>query len=153
MFDPKMELLISVLEGVLGRLESSPEDAGAWAEAEAALRAAEEEDEDLVLAVECRDAQELRALFDGWMSGERLMCLHDREVLKRAMKAYRKSLKLTVLDAESSIGGGPMSAGRHSDICGIRPPERYPIQVWNELARQKRLVDAGGGTFELPTGG
>ena len=152
MFDPNMELLLSVIGDALPRLESDPESPGPWMELAAALAAAKEEDEDLQLAIECKEAAELRAIFDGWMDGS-LLCVHDREVLKRAMKAYRKSFKITVLDAESSLGGGPMSGGRSSDICGIRPPERYPIYVWNELARQKRLIDAGQGTFELPPGG
>jgi len=152
MFDPNMELLLSVIGDALPRLESDPDGPGPWMELAAALAAAKEEDESLQLAIECKEASELRAIFDGWMDGS-MLCAHDREVLKRAMKAYRKSFKITVLDAESSLGGGPMSGGRSSDICGIRPPERYPIDVWNELARQKRLIDAGQGTFELPPGG
>ena len=76
-----------------------------------------------------------------------------KETIKRAMKAYRKSLKVTRLDDESSLGGGDMSSGRQSSIVGIRPPERYPLQVWQELARQNRLVDAGYGTFELGPAG
>ena len=153
MFDPQMELLITVFTDVIARLETAPDNPAPWMEAAAALGAADEEDEGVQLAIECKELDELRSICDGWLDGSRLMCLHDRDVLKRAMKAYRKSLKITVLDAESSLGGGPMSGGRPSDICGIRPPERYPIQVWNELARQKRLVDAGQGTFELPPGG
>ena len=66
------------------------------------------------------------------------------------MKAYRKSLKVTRLDAESSIGGGPMSSGRHSTILGIRPPDRYPRSVWDELVRQKRLLGGRHGLYELP---
>jgi hypothetical protein len=66
------------------------------------------------------------------------------------MKAYRKSLKVTRLDAESTIGGGPMSSGRRSRIAGITPPPRYPREVWDELARQGRLVDAKHGIYELP---
>ncbi|MFT5287380.1 MAG: hypothetical protein ACI8TQ_003565 [Planctomycetota bacterium] len=153
MFDPQMELLTTVLADVIERLEENPEGTSAWTEAAAAVSSAKEEDEDLLLAIECKELEELRAILNGWMDGSRLMCLHDRDVLKRAMKAYRKSLKITILDAESGLGVGPMSDGKESGICGIRPPERYPIDVWNELARQKRLIDAGQGTFELPPGG
>ena len=70
--------------------------------------------------------------------------------LKRALKAFRKRLKITVLDAESSIGGGPMSSGRQSAIIAITPPERYPRSVWDELVRQDRLLDAKAGMYELP---
>ena len=153
MFDPKMELLITVLSDVIQRLDENPELPGPWSEVSAAFTSAEEQDEDLQLAIECKELAELRSIYDGWMNGSRLMCLHDRDVLKRAMKAFRKSLKITILDAESGLGVGPMSGGKESGICGIRPPERYPIDVWNELARQKRLVDASHGTFELPPGG
>ena len=37
-------------------------------------------------------------------------------VLKQAMKAFKKRLKLTRLDAESTLGGGPFSGGRSSGI-------------------------------------
>jgi hypothetical protein len=43
-----------------------------------------------------------------------------------------------------------MSAGRHSGIAGMRPPDRYSRDVWDELARQKRLISVGHGIFELP---
>ena len=37
-----------------------------------------------------------------------------------------------------------------SCFAGMRPPERYSRDVWDELARQKRLVSVGHGIFELP---
>ncbi|MCB9908556.1 MAG: hypothetical protein H6830_12620 [Planctomycetes bacterium] len=81
------------------------------------------------------------------------MLERDRDVLKRAMKAYRKTLKVTILAAESSLGGGPMSGGRKSSIVGITPPDRYPREVWEELVRQGRLLGGTRGTYELPPGG
>ena len=69
------------------------------------------------------------------------------------MKAYRKSFKVTVLDAESSLGGGPMSSGRKSTITGIMPPRRYPIDVWDYLVHQGRLLGGARGIYELPPGG
>ncbi|MSR63394.1 MAG: hypothetical protein EXS08_13205 [Planctomycetes bacterium] len=91
----------------------------------------------------------MRAVLAEWSANKRTLPEQDREVLRRAMKAYRKSLKVTRLDAESSIGGGPMSSGRHSEILGMRPPDRYPREVWQELARQGRLVARGHGIYEL----
>ena len=73
----------------------------------------------------------------------------DAAELKRAMKAFRKRLKLTRLDDESGLGGGAMTGGKESGIVAIRPPSQYSKAVWEELARQERLVDAGGGTYEL----
>ncbi len=143
-FDPQMELLITVLAPVVEN-----DDAG-WSEAHAAFAACAEEDEELELILMEESREELRALFARWMSGEAHLPLHDRGVLKRALKAYRKRLKITLLDAESSLGGGPFSSGRKSDIVGIRPPSRYPRAVWEELVRQKRLGACGQGTYELP---
>jgi hypothetical protein len=143
-FDPQMELLITLLAPIV-----ESDDAG-WAPAHAAFAACEEKDEELELILMEEDRGELRALWDRWMSGAEHLPLHDRNVLKRALKAYRKRLKITLLDAESSLGGGPFSSGRHSSIVGITPPERYPSEVWEELVRQKRLIGSGQGTYELP---
>jgi hypothetical protein len=76
----------------------------------------------------------------------------SREELKRAMKAFKKRLKLTRLDAESSLGGGPLSGGRRSEIVAITPPNDYPQAVWDELVRQGKLKKAGRGTYELAEG-
>jgi len=72
-----------------------------------------------------------------------------KKELKAAMKAFKKRLKLTCLDDQSQIGGGPMSSGRASSIVGITPPDQYPDEVWEELARQGKLRRAGSGMYEL----
>ena len=72
-----------------------------------------------------------------------------KEELKQAMKALKKRLKLTRLDEESSIAGGPMSSGRRSDIVAITPPNQFPPSVWEELVRQGKLKRSGQGTYEL----
>jgi hypothetical protein len=69
--------------------------------------------------------------------------------LKAALKAFKKRLKLTRLDDESRLGGGPMSSGRGSDIVAITPPNQYPQAVWDELVKQGKLKKAGHGTYEL----
>lgn len=148
MFDPQMELVVTELSAVL----ADPSDVN-WAKAKRAYDAIEDEDEDVELSIELQDLDTLKTVVEEWQAGKRVMLLHDRDVLKRAMKAYRKSLKVTRLDEESSLSGGDLSSGRQSSIVGIRPPERYPLAVWQELARQKRLIDAGQGVFELPEGG
>ncbi len=145
-----MELLLTVLSRVVGAPGSEGLPPATWAEAGTALAACEEVDEDVADAVTLEDDEGLRAILDQWLSGKRHLLVHDRGVLKRAMKAYRKRLKITVLDAESSLGGGPMSSGRHSDIVGITPPDRYPRPVWDELVRQGRLQGGKHGLYELP---
>jgi hypothetical protein len=73
----------------------------------------------------------------------------DREQLKQALKAFRKRLKVTRLDAESNISGGPLSGGRDSGIVAIAPPNQFPQAVWDELVKQGKLKYAGQGMYEL----
>jgi hypothetical protein len=73
----------------------------------------------------------------------------SKEDLKRAFKAFKKRLKLMRLDAESNIGGGPLSGGRKSEIVAITPPHEFAHPVWEELARQGKIKKAGHGTYEL----
>jgi hypothetical protein len=149
--DPRCDLLIRILTDIVAELQVGADPERSWAEASRALAAAHEEDDvELFVAVEDRDLDTLRTIVRGWASGERTLTKHDRDVLKRALKAFRKRLKLMRLDSESSIGGGPMSSGRESSIVGVRPPDQYPQEVWDELARQKRLVASPDGTYELP---
>ena len=115
-----------------------------------ALAPTREREIELARTIDARDRDALEAIVAQWRSGKRQLPEQDRDVLKRALKAFRKSLKVTRLDAESSLAGGPMSSGRQSGIQGIRPPERYPREVWEELARQGRLVAVKHGLFELP---
>jgi hypothetical protein len=74
---------------------------------------------------------------------------HSREELKRAMKAFKKRLKLTRLDDESRLGYGAMTGGGKSGVVGITPPNQYPDSVWEALAAQGRLKPAGYGTYEI----
>jgi len=148
-FDPQMELLSTVLSAVAADAPAESERK-TWAEARAAFTACGPGEPDLALVLEHEDVAALRGILEEWRSGRRHLPEHDREVLKRALKAYRKSLKLTVLDAESNVGHGPFSGGRKSGIVGITPPSRYPPAVWQELVRQKRLAYSGQGTYELP---
>jgi hypothetical protein len=71
------------------------------------------------------------------------------QVLKAAFKAFKKRLKLTQLDAESTIAGGPLSSGRGSGIVAITPPMQFPQSIWDELVKQGKLKHAGKGTYEL----
>jgi hypothetical protein len=153
MFDPQMSLLSRHLMAKVADLASDATNSDAWADAQQALGGTREKEPDVAAAIDAKDVAGLRAIVEEWASGKRPLPEHDQEVLKRAMKAFRKSLKATVLDAESGIAGGAMSAGRLSGITGITPPGRYPREVWTELARQGRLVRSAHGVYELPPGG
>jgi hypothetical protein len=70
------------------------------------------------------------------------------EVLKKAMKAFKKRLKLARLDDESTLGRGPMSGGKSSSIVAVMPPNQYPKAVWDALVAQGRLKYAGQGLYQ-----
>ena len=73
----------------------------------------------------------------------------DTEVLRNALKAFKKRLKLSRLDDESSLGHGPMSSGNSSGIVAITPPHQYPRAVWDQLVAMGRLKYAGQGMYQL----
>jgi hypothetical protein len=143
MFDPATHLLCTLLAPLADGSSTQ------WLSARAALDAADETEGDLFDIVELRDAEMLAALLAAWESGETLRPAHDRGVLKRAVKAFRKRLKLARLDEESRIGGA-FSKGEQSSITGVEPPIQYGPDVWAELVRVGRLLDGGHGMLELP---
>jgi hypothetical protein len=71
------------------------------------------------------------------------------ETLKKAMRAFRKRLKLTRLDHESKLGVGPMSGGRRADFDAIMAPREFPPEVWEALVAQGKLRPMGPGFYEL----
>lgn len=146
--DPKTFL---IMRRVRALADASSADM-AFDELRAALEYVEgkDDEEELALALELRDREVLSEMIDGWSSGRRKLPAQDQAVFKRAMKAFRKRLKLMRLDDESTLGGSAMSSGRSSAICGVSAPETYPDEVWHELVYQGRLVDGGDGLYELP---
>ncbi len=62
-----------------------------------------------------------------------------KEELKRALKAFKKRLKLLRRDDESKLGGGAFTSGRSSGIVGIVPPEGFSAEVWEALVTKGRL--------------
>jgi hypothetical protein len=73
----------------------------------------------------------------------------DPALLKKAMRAFRKRLRLTVLNDESRLGGRYTSSGRKSSIVAIQGPYGYPPEVWKALVEEGKLRDAGRGFYEL----
>ena len=73
------------------------------------------------------------------------------EELRKALKAFKKRLKLSRLDDESGLGHGPMTGGRSSGIVAVMPPNQYPKAVWQKLVEQGRLEYAGQGLYQLAT--
>jgi hypothetical protein len=71
--------------------------------------------------------------------------------LRRALKAFKKRLKLARLDDESGLGHGPTSGGKSSGILAVMPPNQYPKAVWDKLVEQGRLKYTGQGLYQLET--
>ena len=67
----------------------------------------------------------------------------SKEELKRALKAFKKRLKLARRDDESRIGGA-FSSGKQSAIVGIRPPDGFPKEIWEQLCEKGRLKRVPG---------
>lgn len=75
----------------------------------------------------------------------------EREVLlKTALNAFKKRYKLTKLDQESKLGASrPMTSGKKSEGIGINPPSQFSRDVWQELAKQGKIKDMGGGFYSM----
>ena len=74
----------------------------------------------------------------------------DAATCKRALRAFRKRLALTVLDDESKLGRGPLSKGSGTSAPAITTPVEWPDSVWAELVRQGKLRYIGHGFYKLP---
>jgi hypothetical protein len=74
------------------------------------------------------------------------------EDLKKALKAFKKRLKLMRLDDDSRIGHGPMSGGQKEKIMSIQPPSGFGREIWEELTEKGFLKRDGIGFYELIEG-
>ena len=72
------------------------------------------------------------------------------EEKKKAMRAFRKRIKLVRLDHESKLGVGPMTGGKKADFDAILPPQEFAPEVWEALAADGQLRAAGQGFYMLP---
>lgn len=153
MTTPENWLLLHRLRGIAERLADADADADAlWAEADRLIATAgAEEDAEIALPILDRSEEELAQLLEGWEKGTIHMAEWDKAVLARAMKAFRRRLKLSRLDDESSASRNPLSRGDSSSIAGVRPPEQYGPEIWAFLVAKGRLRDGGHGILELGT--
>jgi hypothetical protein len=74
--------------------------------------------------------------------------LVTEEELKRALKSFKKRLKLARLDDESGLSRG----SKRSAIQGITPPTGHPPGIWEELVAKGKLRREMGGTYSLVEG-
>ena len=69
--------------------------------------------------------------------------------LRKALKAFKKRLKLTRLDDDSKIGHGPLSGTGKTQTVSIQPPVGFGKEIWGELAEKGYLKRDGTGFYEL----
>jgi hypothetical protein len=73
------------------------------------------------------------------------------EELRKALKAFKKRLKLTQLDDDSKLGRSPLT-GSKAKVVSIQPPAGFGREIWEELAEKGYLKRDSGGFFELVEG-
>ena len=71
---------------------------------------------------------------------------------KKAMKAFKKRLKLTQLDDDSKIGGHSQLTGAKTKVVAIQPPSGFGREIWDELVTAGILKNDGGGFYVLVEG-
>jgi hypothetical protein len=75
----------------------------------------------------------------------------SEEELKKALKAFKKRLKLTQLEDDSKLGHSPLTGSR-SQVLAIQPPAGFTRAIWEELAEKGFLKNDGGGFYTLVPG-
>ena len=73
------------------------------------------------------------------------------EEMKKALKAFRKRLKMQQLEEDSRLGHSPLT-GAKNKIISMRPPSGFGTEVWEELANKGFLKRDGGGFFAIVEG-
>jgi len=74
------------------------------------------------------------------------------EELRKALKAFKKRLKLTQLDEDSRLGHSPLTGSGKKKIVSIQPPAGFGREIWEELADRGVLKRDGVGFYELVPG-
>jgi hypothetical protein len=72
--------------------------------------------------------------------------------LKKAIKAFKKRLKLTRLDDDSRIGHSPLTGNNRTQVVAIQPPSGFGREIWEELADKGFLKRDTSGFYELVEG-
>ena len=76
----------------------------------------------------------------------------DPEILRQALRAFKRRVQFTQLDEESQINRhNPLSKGEdRKPSRAITAPVEFPDEVWQELVRQGKLIYLSHGFYELP---
>lgn len=76
----------------------------------------------------------------------------SEEEIRKALKAFKKRLKLTRLDDDSKLGRSPLSGTPRERVVAIQPPAGFGREIWEELADKGYLRRDGVGFYELVEG-
>jgi hypothetical protein len=76
---------------------------------------------------------------------------YSEEELRKALKAFKKRMKLTQLEEDSRLGHSPLT-GSKTTILSIQPPAGFGKEIWEELADKGYLTRDGVGFFALVPG-
>jgi len=75
----------------------------------------------------------------------------SQEEMRKALKAFKKRLKMTQLDDDSKLGHSPLTKGA-ARIVSIQPPAGFGREIWEELADAGYLKRDGIGFYEIVEG-
>jgi hypothetical protein len=88
---------------------------------------------------------------DGAARADKMWIMATEEELRKALKAFKKRIKMLQLDDDSKLGHSPLT-GAHSKILSIQPPSGFGREIWDELADKGYLKRDGVGFYELVPG-
>lgn len=136
------------------RSPASPAKANeAWALAERLLARLPVDQHDARKACAARNADALHAIVER-LENPTQTAVSGASIpeadLERALRAFKKRLKVMRLADESKLQGRRLSSGRESEIDAIVPPTDFPPAVWIALAERGDLKHTGGGFYSLP---
>lgn len=70
---------------------------------------------------------------------------------KRALKAFKKRLKMHQLEEDSKLGRAKTTGARNS-IVAIQAPVGFPREVWDQLQAKGYITHDGGMFYKLVAG-
>jgi hypothetical protein len=71
------------------------------------------------------------------------------EELRKALKAFKKRLKVTQLDDDSQLTRKPLTGSPKARTVAIQPPAGFGREIWEELAEKGFLKRDTIGFYEL----
>ncbi|MBC7785280.1 MAG: hypothetical protein H7144_15705 [Burkholderiales bacterium] len=70
---------------------------------------------------------------------------------KKAIKAFKKRLKMHQLEEDSRLGRSHLTGARNS-IVAIQPPTGHAREIWPQLVAKGYLTPDGGNFYKLVAG-